>query len=92
MCSRSMVISEKSGEKMDNKPILTCAECGSGFFYQIERRMTGVVIDKGEILVQEPLKEKTATFFVCQRCGCIVPLDKLKDFQFSPQLQPISKN
>lgn len=74
------------------KPILTCSECMSGFFFQIERRVTGVIIDEGKVIIQEPRDTKTTTFFTCKRCGCIVPPDKLKDFDIQQQMPQVSAN
>ena len=74
------------------KPILTCSQCMGAFFYQIERRLTGVVIDEGKVIVQEPRETKTTVFYTCQRCGCIVPPDKVKDFEVKLQTPEPSKN
>lgn len=74
------------------KPILTCSQCMSGYFLQIERRVTGVVIDEGEVIIQEPKNSRATIFFTCKRCGCIVPPERLKDFRITPQIIDQSMN
>lgn len=74
------------------KPILTCAKCMCAFFYQIERRLTGVVIDEGKVIVQEPKDSKVSILFTCKRCGSLIPPDRLKGFEIKPQIPDVSKN
>ena len=73
-------------------PIFTCSNCMCAFFLQIERRMTGVVIDEGKIVVQPLLESKIIHYFVCRRCGCIVPNQRIAAFKFERQLQEPAHN
>lgn len=67
------------------KPILTCASCHCAHFKQVERRVTGVVIDDGQVSVKEPLEQTVTTHFVCRRCGTILPRDKANGLKFEAQ-------